>query len=36
MHPYGKALTIDSKNSVSDPQLNRKTDIKAIKMKVVK
>jgi outer membrane protein OmpA-like peptidoglycan-associated protein len=36
MHPYGKALTIDSKNSVSDPQLNRKTDIKAIKIKAVK
>jgi outer membrane protein OmpA-like peptidoglycan-associated protein len=31
MHAYGKALTIDSKNSVSDPQLNRKTDIKVIK-----
>lgn len=31
MHPYGKALTIDNANSVADPALNRKTDIKVIK-----
>jgi outer membrane protein OmpA-like peptidoglycan-associated protein len=31
MHPYGKALSIDNKNSIADPQLNRKTDIKVIK-----
>jgi outer membrane protein OmpA-like peptidoglycan-associated protein len=31
MHPYGKALTINNANSVADPQLNRKTDIKIIK-----